>query len=118
MQKLQIWHNPSCSKSKDAKSLIENKNISMDIRNYLENPPTKEELVAVLEKLNLSAKDIIRTKEDIYKELNLENISNEDELIEIIIKNPILIERPIIILGNKAVIARPIEKLSELLNAI
>lgn len=90
----------------------------MDIRNYLENPPTKEELLAVLKKLNLSAKDIIRTKEDVYKELNLENIVNEDERIEIIIKNPILIERPIIILGNKAVIARPIEKLSELLNAI
>lgn len=90
----------------------------MDIRNYLENPPTKEELLAVLKKLNLSAKDIIRTKEDVYKELNLENIVNEDEIIEIIIKNPILIERPIIILGNKAVIARPIEKLSELLNAI
>ena len=115
MQDIQIWHNPGCSKSRCALDLLETKGIKANIIKYLENNPTKEQLKNVLLKLNVTAKDLLRTGEDIYKELNLKEIDDEEKLINIMIAHPILIERPIIIRGNKAVIARPIENLEELL---
>lgn len=115
MQNIQIWHNPKCSKSRAAIELLENKNINVNVVKYLEQTPTKEQLKDVLSKLKISAKELLRTGEDIYKELNLKDTNDEEALIEIMIKNPILIERPIIIKGNIAVIARPIENLEELL---
>ena len=115
MQNIQIWHNPRCSKSRNAMTLLEEKGINADVVKYLESTPTKEQLVEVLKKLNMSAKELLRTGEDIYKELNLKDVNNEEKLIDIMVKNPILIERPIIIKGDKAVIARPIENLEELL---
>ena len=115
MQDIQIWHNPRCSKSRAAMELLESKSISADVFKYLETTPTKEQLKQVLSKLNINAKDLLRSGEDIYKELNLKEIDNEDELVDIMLQHPILIERPIIIKNNKAVIARPIENLEELL---
>ena len=115
MQNIQIWHNPKCSKSRVAMQLLENKNIDANVVKYLEQTPTKEQLKDVLSKLKISAKELLRTGEDIYKELNLKDINDEETLIEIMIKNPILIERPIIIKGENAVIARPIENLEDLL---
>ena len=115
MQQIQIWHNPKCSKSRAAMQLLEEKNIEANVIKYLETTPSKEELKDVLSKLKISAKELLRIGEDIYKELNLKNENDEDKLIEIMVQNPILIERPIIIKGDNAVIARPIENLSELL---
>lgn len=115
MQNIQIWHNPKCSKSRAAIELLENKSINANVVKYLEQTPTKEQLKDVLSKLKISAKELLRTGEDIYKELNLKDINDEETLIEIMTKNPILIERPIIIKGDKAVIARPIENLEDLL---
>ena len=115
MQNIQIWHNPKCSKSRAAMELLENKNIDANVVKYLEQTPTKEQLKDVLSKLKISAKELLRTSEDIYKELNLKDINDEETLIDFMVKNPILIERPIIIKGDKAVIARPIENLSELI---
>lgn len=115
MQNIQIWHNPKCSKSRAAMQLLENKSIDANVVKYLEQTPTKEQLKDVLSKLKISAKELLRTGEDIYKELNLKDINDEETLIEIMTKNPILIERPIIIKGDKAVIARPIENLEDLL---
>lgn len=115
MQNIQIWHNPKCSKSRAAMELLENKNIDANVVKYLEQTPTKEQLKDVLSKLKISAKELLRTGEDVYKELNLKDINDEETLIEIMIKNPILIERPIIIKGENAVIARPIENLEDLL---
>ena len=115
MQNIQIWHNPKCSKSRAAMELLENKNINSDVFKYLEQTPSKEQLIDVLSKLNMKASQLLRSGEDIYKELDLENINDEEKLIDIMVLNPILIERPIIIKGNKAVIARPIENLEELL---
>ena len=115
MQNIQIWHNPKCSKSRAAMQLLENKNIDANVVKYLEQTPTKEQLKDVLSKLKISAKELLRTGEDVYKELNLKDINDEETLIEIMIKNPILIERPIIIKGENAVIARPIENLEDLL---
>lgn len=115
MQDIQLWHNPKCSKSRAAMELLENKSIIPDVVNYMEQTPTKEQLKDVLLKLNMKASEILRTSEEIYTELNLKQIDDEEKLIDIMILNPILIERPIIIRGNIAVIARPIENLEELL---
>ena len=115
MQDIEIWHNPKCSKSRAAMELLENKNIDANVVEYLKQIPTKEQIKDVLKKLRISAKELLRTSEDIYKELNLNQIDDEETLIDFMVKNPILIERPIIIKGDKAVIARPIENLSELI---
>ncbi len=115
MQEIQIWHNPKCSKSRAAMELLENKNIDASVVKYLEQTPTKEQLIDVLKKLNMKASQLLRTGEDIYKNLNLKDENDEEKIIEAMIKNPILIERPIIIKGKSAVIARPIENLEELL---
>ena len=115
MQNIQIWHNPKCSKSRAAKELLENKKIDANVVKYLEQNPTKEQIKDVLKKLRISAKELLRTGEDVYKELNLNQIDDEETLIDFMVKNPILIERPIIIKGDNAVIARPIENLSELI---
>lgn len=115
MQDIQIWHNQSCSKSKNAMTLLKDKKIKADVRNYLENPPSYEELKEILKKLNIKASELLRKNEELYTTLNLKDENNEEKLIEIMIQNPILIERPIIIKGDKAVIARPIENLEELI---
>ncbi len=115
MQDIEIWHNPKCSKSRAAMELLENKNIDASVVKYLEQTPTKEQLIDVLKKLNMKASQLLRTGEDIYKELNLKDENDEEKIIEAMVKNPILIERPIIIKGKSAVIARPIENLEELL---
>jgi arsenate reductase len=115
MQNIQIWHNPKCSKSRDAMILLEEKGINADVVKYLEVSPSKEQVKEVLKKLNMKASELLRTGEDIFKKLNLKDIDDEEKLIEIMIENPILIERPIIIKGDKAVIARPIENLKELI---
>mgnify|MGYP000946351726 CR=1 FL=1 len=115
MQEIQIWHNPKCSKSRGALELLETKGIKTDIVKYLETTPSREQLINILKKLNMKASELLRTGEDIYKELNLNQIEDENELIDIMVENPILIERPIIVKGEIAVIARPIENLEELL---
>lgn len=115
MQDIEIWHNPKCSKSRGALELLESNGINANVVKYLETTPSKEQLKDVLKKLNMKASQLLRTSEDIYKELNLKQIDDEDTLIDIMVENPILIERPIIIRGENAVIARPIENLSELL---
>lgn len=115
MQNIQIWHNPKCSKSRAAMELLENKNINANVVKYLEQTPSKEQIKDVLKKLNIKAKELLRSGEDIYKELNLKEIDDEDKLIDFMVEYPILIERPIIIKGDNAVIARPIENLSELI---
>lgn len=115
MEEIIIWHNPRCSKSRNALNLIEEKNIDKKIFKYLDENPSKEEIKNVLRLLNITAKELLRTGEKVYKDLDLKNIDDEEELITAMHENPKLIERPIIIKGNEAVIARPIENLELLL---
>ncbi len=115
MQNIKIWHNPRCSKSRAAAALLEDKGVETEVVKYLETPPTKEELKILLSQLGMSARELMRTKEDIYKELDLKNENNEEKLIEAMAENPKLIERPIVIKDGKAVIGRPIENIVELL---
>lgn len=113
---MQIWHNPKCSKSREALKLLEERGESFETVKYLDTPPSRTDIVELLAKLGISARDLMRTKEDIYKELGLKAISDEEKLIDALVEYPKLIERPIIIRGNRAVIGRPIEKVVEILD--
>ena len=110
-----IWHNPRCSKARNAVALLKKEGVVAEIVKYLETPPTKEEIVEVLKMLGISARELMRTKEDIYKELGLKDLSSEDELIDAMVENPKLIERPVVIRDGKAVIGRPIENIVNLI---
>ena len=116
MKDITIWHNPRCSKSRQALAILDENGCEKEIVKYLEQTPNKSEIKKVLGMLGLSARELMRTKEDIYKELDLKNEHNEEKLIEAMANNPKLIERPVIIKGNKAIIARPPEKALELLS--
>jgi len=115
MANVTIWHNQRCSKSRNAVALLEEQGIEAEVVKYLDTPPTKAEIVDVLKMLGLSARELMRTKEDIYKELGLKDVSDEDALIDAMLKNPKLIERPIVIKDGKAAIGRPIENIIELI---
>ena len=107
---IQIYHNSRCSKSRQCLSLIENSGKKFEVIKYLENPPTNTELSEIISKLELDPIDLVRKKEKIWIEEFKNKVLSPNEIIEIMAKNPILIERPIVINGNKAVVARPIEK--------
>ena len=116
MDKITIWHNPRCSKSRDSFKLLEEKGLDARVVKYLDEVPSMEELQNMLKMLGMtSVQELMRTKETIYKELNLKEETSEEALLQAMIANPKLIERPIVIKGNKAVIGRPIEKVIELL---
>jgi arsenate reductase len=108
MSNIKVWHNPRCSKSREAVKIADECNIEIDTFKYLDEKPTIEELKRVLKMLGFSsAREWMRVKEDIYKELNLKDETDEEKLLEAMEANPKLIERPVIIKGNKAIIGRP-----------
>ncbi len=109
-----IWHNPRCSKSRQTLGILEEKGIEAEVVKYLEETPSVEEIKAILKKLNISARELMRTKEDEYKTLGLKDETDEQKLIEAMAAHPKLIERPIVIKGDKAVLGRPPEKVLEL----
>jgi arsenate reductase len=98
-------------------TLLEEKGVDAEVVKYLDSVPTKEELKEMLKMLGISARELMRTKEDIYKTLDLKNENDEEKLIEAMVENPKLIERPIVIKDGKAAIGRPIENIIELLDA-
>ncbi len=110
-----IWHNSRCSKSRNAFNYLKDKDIEFEVNEYLKTPPTIEELKSILLKLNMKPSELIRSKEKTYKELNLKEAS-EDELLEAMVNNPKLIERPIVINKDKAIVARPLENIEKVLN--
>lgn len=111
-----LYHNPRCTKSREALALLESKGVKTHIIEYLKTPLTAQEIRDLLDKLGLFAQDIIRTNEPEYKDLGLFNARyTEEGLIELLAKYPKLIQRPIAVNGNRAVIARPAEKLLEIL---
>ena len=115
MQDITVWHNPRCSKSRNAIVYLEEKGIIPNIVKYMDETPSIEQIKEILNLLNIDVRDWMRTKEDIYKELNLKDVQDEEQLIKAMSENPKLIERPVVIKGNKAVIARPLENIDTLL---
>lgn len=110
-----IYHNPRCSKSREGLTYLEDKGVQYKITKYLDEPLTKEELTDILKKLDYKPLELVRTKEEIWKELTKDKNLNDVEIIEAMVKYPRLIERPIIINGDKAVVARPSEKIDEII---
>ena len=112
---MKIYHNARCSKSRNSYNLLAESGIEFETVEYLKTPLTKKELKGLLVKLNIPAKDLIRKGEAIFKENYKGKDLSEKEQIDAMIKFPKLIERPIIVKGDKAVIGRPIENVIELL---
>ncbi len=111
-----IYHNPRCSKSRQTLALLEENGVTPTVIPYLETPPTAADLKKLLGALNMTARDLMRKKETVYKDLNLSDSSlTESELLDAMINNPILIERPIVVNGAKAAIGRPPEAVLEIL---
>lgn len=111
-----IWHNPRCSKSRQTLALLEEKGINPNVVLYLENPPTKAEIDEVLTILGVEPRDFMRKGEKTYSANNLGDSGlGRDQLIAAMAKDPILIERPIVIKGEKAAIGRPPESVLEIL---
>jgi arsenate reductase len=117
MKNITLYHNPRCSKSRETLALLEQQGVEPQIVLYLDNPPSVDELKTLLKELGFSsARDLMRKKEDLYKELKLadEGLS-EEQLLAAMVVNPKLIERPIVVKGNKARIGRPPEQVLEIL---
>lgn len=112
---MKIYHNPRCSKSRQTLQLIKDAGADVEIIEYLNEGPTEKELAAVLVKLGMNAEDILRKGEDIYKQNYKGKTFSNEEWIKIMVENPKLIERPIVIKGNKAVLGRPPENVNEFL---
>jgi arsenate reductase len=111
-----IYHNPSCSKSRQTLEIIKKQGIEPIIIEYLKVIPTKDKIKEILNILGYAPRDLMRKKESIYTKYKLENSSlSDDVLINFMVKNPILIERPIIVCNNKVAIGRPPEKVLDIL---
>ena len=104
-----LYHNPRCSKSRETLALLAAQGVEPEIVRYLETPPDRETLQILLQKLGLSsARQLMRTKDELYKTLQLENAS-ESELLDALASNPALLERPVVVNGDRARIGRPPE---------
>jgi arsenate reductase len=111
-----IYHNPRCSKSRRTLELLEARGIEPAIVDYVKEPPTAAELKSILKKLGMKPRDLLRQGEARYAELRLKDCDlSDDALIDLLVANPILIERPIVVNGSKAKIGRPPEKVLEIL---
>lgn len=115
-ENITIWHNPRCGKSREALKLLEAEGIEPTVVKYLDETPSETELRRVLDMLGIPARDLMRTKEAIYKELGLKDVTDESTLIKAMVEHPKLIERPVVIKDGKAVIGRPPEKVIDLVN--
>lgn len=112
---MKIYHNPRCSKSRQTLQLIQEANKEIEIIEYLKTPPTFEELKSLVKTLGIQPEQLLRKNEAIYKEQFKGKTYADDQWIKIMIKNPKLIERPIVVEGNKAVLGRPPENVAKLL---
>lgn len=116
--KATIYHNPRCSKSRNSLKLLEKNGIEVTEVRYLDTPPTKGELKTLCLQMQLSPFEIVRTGEALFKELGLSKADKktDDEWLDILIANPKLIERPIVQMGNKAVMGRPPENILKIIS--
>ncbi len=111
---MKIYHNPHCSKSREALQLCEEAESEIEVVEYLKTPFDEVVLYDLLKKLGKKAHEIVRTKEEVYSQLELAADSTEEEIIAAIIKYPVLLERPIVVKGARAVIGRPPENIKTL----
>ncbi|AFM61054.1 MULTISPECIES: arsenate reductase (glutaredoxin) [Enterobacter] len=114
---VKIYHNPRCSKSRDTLSLLKSNGVEPEVVLYLETPPDAQTIRQLLHMLGMrSARELMRQKEDLYKSLNLDDTRlTEAELVQAMVDNPKLIERPIVVANGKARIGRPPEEVLDIL---
>ncbi|MBA4743313.1 MAG: arsenate reductase (glutaredoxin) [Azoarcus sp.] len=112
---MRIYHNPRCSKSRGVLALLEENGITPEIIHYLDTPPTREELVALLARLGMQPSELVRRGEEICKSEYAGRDMSEDDWLDAMLTHPVLIERPIVVAGERAVIGRPPVKVLELL---
>jgi arsenate reductase len=110
---IQIYHNPRCGKSRNCLAFIQESEKEYEIINYLQETPSFDELHALIKKLDLEPIQLVRQKEKIWVENYKNKQLSEDEIIQAMVLNPILIERPIVVIGNKAIIGRELDKVAE-----
>ena len=113
---IEFWHNPRCSKSRQALALLEERGAEFTVRRYLDDAPTRAQIIGVWDAMGRPPlAEMMRTSEARFRELGLSKSDNDDRLLDAMAENPALIERPVAIRGNRAVIGRPPEKVLELL---
>ncbi len=114
--KLTIYHNPMCSKSRDTLEILKTKEKSPEIIEYLNETPDSQTLRRIISKLGIPATDLVRTGEPAYQDAGLDiETMNEDDIIEAICAHPSLLQRPIVVSGNRAVIGRPPAKVLDII---
>lgn len=113
--KTTILHNPRCSKSRETLKLLEEKGEDIKIVKYLDDVPTRAELENILALLKIKPIDLVRTKEAIWKEKYKDSNLSDNDVIDAMLENPKLIERPIVIKGNRAAIGRPVQQVLDIL---
>lgn len=116
MPKATIYHNPRCSKSRSSLSILQEKGFEIEQIHYLDTPPSKETLAELCQMMSLKPRDIIRSGETLFNELgfNKNDKKTDNEWLDILVNNPQLIERPIIRIGDKAIMGRPPESVLEI----
>ena len=112
---VKIYHNPRCSKSRQTLELLNENGIEPEVIEYLKNPPTIDELEQILGYLEKEPFAVCRPKEDRFKELGLSDSSPRADLVRLMVENPVIIERPIVVNGDKAAVGRPPESVLEIL---
>nr|WP_298998532.1 arsenate reductase (glutaredoxin) [uncultured Allomuricauda sp.] len=112
---IKIYHNPRCRKSREGLVFLQESGLDFEEVRYLDNPIKKEELTAIIKNLGFNPIDLVRKSESIWKEKFKGKSLTDDEIVNAMVQHPKLIERPIIIKNDKAVVARPVEKIREIL---
>jgi arsenate reductase len=113
-QKVRIYHNPKCSKSREALALLRAQGVDPEVVLYLERGLARDELVELAEKLRVPAHELLRSKEEAYVSLRLSPASAVEDVLGALVSHPILLERPLVVVGERAVIGRPPERVLEL----
>lgn len=109
-----IYHNPRCRKSREALELLKSKGLDPSVRLYLQDPPSREELEHLLASLGMKASELIRREETLFKELAAKSQPDEDQCLHWMCEHPNLVQRPVVVMGSRAVVARPPERLLEI----
>ncbi|HVE57814.1 MAG TPA: ArsC/Spx/MgsR family protein [Pyrinomonadaceae bacterium] len=117
-ERITVYEKPTCTTCRKLNKLFEENGVDYRKVNYFIEPLTEEKLRELLKKANLSPFDVVRKAEPVYKELNVAEVTDSDALIKLIVENPALLQRPIVEVGEKAVLARPVENALELINSV
>jgi arsenate reductase (glutaredoxin) len=114
--KITVYQKPTCTTCRKVHAALKESGVDFDAVNYYVDPIPKQKLIELLRKMKMSPRDLLRTKEPIYKTLRLgERDLSDDEIVELMVRNPDLIQRPIVEKGARAILARPAERLKEIL---